>query len=254
MPARIRLQRHGRKGKPFFHIVVADQRSKRDGRYIEKLGTYNPNTNPASIDLDFDRSVYWVGVGAQPSDTAKAILSYKGVLMKEHLMRGVAKGALTEEQMEAKFNKWMEEKAGRIDQKVSGLAKKQAEEEKSRLAAEKEKSDARAAAIAEANTPAEEEKPETDTSSDDGTAEAAASEQLAEGAEQAADAVTEAADKVEEVAEAVAEKAEEVVEAAAEKVEEVAEAVSEKGEEAAEEVKEDAANEEADSDEEKKEG
>ena len=108
MATRIRLQRHGKKGKPFFHIVVADSRSKRDGRFIEKLGTYNPNTNPATIDLDFDRSVHWVSVGASPSETAKAILSYKGVLMKEHLMRGVTKGALTEEQMEAKYAKWLD--------------------------------------------------------------------------------------------------------------------------------------------------
>ena len=96
MSTRIRLQRHGKKGKPFYHIVVADSRSKRDGRFIEKLGTYNPNTDPATIDLDFDRSVHWVSVGASPSDTTKNILSYTGVLMKEHLMRGVTKGALTE--------------------------------------------------------------------------------------------------------------------------------------------------------------
>jgi small subunit ribosomal protein S16 len=159
MATRIRLQRHGKKGKPFFHIVVADSRSKRDGRYIEKLGTYNPNTNPATVDLDFDRSVHWVSVGASPSDTAKAILSYKGVLMKEHLMRGVTKGALTEEQMEAKYTKWSEEKSGRIDQKVSNLSKAQDEESRARLAAEKEKNDARAAAIAEANRPPEEETP-----------------------------------------------------------------------------------------------
>jgi len=159
MATRIRLQRHGKKGKPFFHIVVADSRSKRDGRYIEKLGTYNPNTNPATVDLDFDRSVHWVSVGASPSDTAKAILSYKGVLMKEHLMRGVTKGALTEEQMEAKYTQWSEEKSGRIDQKVSNLSKAQDEESRARLAAEKEKNDARAAAIAEANRPPEEETP-----------------------------------------------------------------------------------------------
>lgn len=179
MATRIRLQRHGRKGKPFFHIVVADSRSKRDGRFIEKLGIYNPNTNPATIDLDFDRSVYWVSVGASPSDTARAILSYKGVLMKEHLIRGVTKGALTEEQMEAKFSKWMEDKAGIIEKKVDQLSKQKEDAEKARLAAEKEKSDARAAAIAEANKPEEEvvEATEEAAPAEETGAEAAATDQ-----------------------------------------------------------------------------
>ena len=92
MSTKIRLQRHGKKGRPFYHIVVADSRSKRDGRFIEKLGTYNPNTNPATIELDFDRAVYWVGVGAEQTDSARAILSYRGVLMKDHLLRGVGGG------------------------------------------------------------------------------------------------------------------------------------------------------------------
>jgi len=173
MATRIRLQRHGKKGKPFFHIVVADSRSKRDGRFIEKLGTYNPNTNPATIDLDFDRSVHWVSVGASPSETAKAILSYKGVLMKEHLMRGVTKGALTEEQMEAKYAKWLDEKANIIDQKVNKLSKAKEDEEKARLAAEKEKNDARAAAIAEANAPVIEEAPAEEAPAEEATAEVA---------------------------------------------------------------------------------
>lgn len=173
MATRIRLQRHGKKGKPFFHIVVADSRSKRDGRFIEKLGTYNPNTNPATIDLDFDRSVHWVSVGASPSETAKAILSYKGVLMKEHLMRGVTKGALTEEQMEAKYAKWLDEKSNIIDQKVNKLTKAKEDEEKARLAAEKEKNDARAAAIAEANAPAVEEAPAEEAPVEEATAEVA---------------------------------------------------------------------------------
>jgi small subunit ribosomal protein S16 len=147
MATRIRLQRHGKKGKPFFHIVVADQRAKRDGRFIEKLGTYNPNTNPATIDIDFDRCVNWVQNGAQPSDTARAILSYKGVLMKDHLLRGVAKGAMTAEQAEAKFNKWMDEKMSKIDNKRSTLSKNAEAERKARLAAEKEVNDARAAAL-----------------------------------------------------------------------------------------------------------
>ena len=93
MATRIRLSRHGRKKQAFYHIVVSDQRSPRDGRFIEKLGTYNPNTNPASIDLNFDSAVNWLLKGAQPSDTVRAILSYKGVMMKKHLLVGVAKGA-----------------------------------------------------------------------------------------------------------------------------------------------------------------
>lgn len=173
MATRIRLQRHGKKGKPFFHIVVADERSKRDGRFIEKLGTYNPNTNPATIDLNFDRSLHWVGVGAQPSDTARAILSYKGVLMKDHLQRGVQKGALTQEQAEAKFAKWLDEKYSKIEGKKTGLSKAREEEEKARLAAEREVNRARAARQSEAaaaaeevetveETPAEETSPEAE--------------------------------------------------------------------------------------------
>ena len=110
MPVKIRLQRHGKKGKPFYWVVAADVRAKRDGKFLEKLGTYNPNTNPATISLDVDGSVKWLQNGAQPTDTARAILSYKGVLLKHHLLGGVRKGALTEEQAEEKFNAWLEEK------------------------------------------------------------------------------------------------------------------------------------------------
>src|SRR5680860_1291591 len=122
MPVKIRLQRHGKKGKPFYWIVAADSRAKRDGKYLEKLGTYNPNTNPATIDLNFDNSVKWLQNGAQPSDTARNILSYRGVMMKHHLLGGLRKGALTEEQVEEKFNAWLEEKESKISDKVSGLA------------------------------------------------------------------------------------------------------------------------------------
>lgn len=123
MPVKIRLQRHGKKGKPFYWIVAADVRSTRDGKYLEKIGTYNPNTNPATIDLDVNGAVKWLQNGAQPTDTAKAILSYKGVLLKNHLTGGIRKGALTEEQAEAKFQAWLDEKAGKIDAKKQGLAK-----------------------------------------------------------------------------------------------------------------------------------
>lgn len=123
MPVKIRLQRHGKKGKPFYWIVAADVRSKRDGKYLEKIGTYNPNTNPATIDLDVNGAVKWLQNGAQPTDTAKAILSYKGAMLKNHLTGGINKGALTEEQAEAKFQAWLDEKAGKIDAKKQGLAK-----------------------------------------------------------------------------------------------------------------------------------
>jgi small subunit ribosomal protein S16 len=121
MPVKIRLQRHGKKGKPFYWIVAADARSKRDGKYLEKLGTYNPNTNPATINLDVDGTVTWLENGAQPTDTARNLLSYKGVMMKKHLKGGVKKGAFTEEQAVEKFNLWISEKDGTIAGKASGL-------------------------------------------------------------------------------------------------------------------------------------
>ncbi len=121
MPVKIRLQRHGKKGKPFFWIVAADTRAKRDGKFLDKLGIYNPNTNPATIELDVDGAVKWLQNGAQPTDTARAILSYKGALLKKHLAAGVAKGALTEEQADEKFNAWMEEKEGKVDAKKDSL-------------------------------------------------------------------------------------------------------------------------------------
>ena len=114
MSTKIRLARHGRKGRPFYHVVIADSRAPRDGRYIEKIGTYNPNTNPATIDLKFDRALYWLMTGAQPTDTASRILSYKGVLLKKHLLEGVKKGAFDEAAAEAKFEAWMKEKEAKI--------------------------------------------------------------------------------------------------------------------------------------------
>ncbi|WP_136467731.1 30S ribosomal protein S16 [Flagellimonas onchidii] len=146
MPVKIRLQRHGKKGKPFYWVVAADSRAKRDGKFLEKLGTYNPNTNPATINLDVDGSVKWLNNGAQPTDTARAILSYKGVLLKHHLLGGVRKGALTEEQAEEKFKAWIEEKEKAVASKVEGLSKAQAEAKAKALEAEKEVSDKRAAA------------------------------------------------------------------------------------------------------------
>ncbi|WP_276168188.1 30S ribosomal protein S16 [Zobellia alginiliquefaciens] len=159
MPVKIRLQRHGKKGKPFYWIVAADVRAKRDGKFLEKLGIYNPNTNPATIELDVDSSVKWLQNGAQPTDTAKAILSYRGVLLKHHLLGGVRKGALTEEQAEEKFNAWVEEKTGKIASKVEGLDQEKEAAKAEALKAEKEVNEKRAQAAAEAALP---EAPEGD--------------------------------------------------------------------------------------------
>ena len=153
MPVKIRLQRHGKKGKPFYWVVAADARAKRDGKFLEKLGIYNPNTNPATIELDIDSSVKWLQNGAQPTDTAKAILSYRGVLLKHHLLGGVRKGALTEEQAEEKFNTWISEIEQAITDKVGGLDKVKADARAAALKAEKEVNDKRAAEAAAALLP-----------------------------------------------------------------------------------------------------
>ena len=143
MSVKIRLQRHGKKGKPFYWIVAADARAKRDGKYLEKLGTYNPNVNPAIIDLNIDKAVEWLQNGAQPTDTAKNILSYKGAMLKNHLVGGIRKGALTQEQADAKFAAWIEEKAAKISDKEAGLSKAQSEAKAKALAAEKAVNEAR---------------------------------------------------------------------------------------------------------------
>ena len=157
MATRIRLQRHGKKGKAIFHVVVADSRAKRDGKFIEKLGVYNPNTNPATIDINFESTLKWVGTGAEMSDTARAILSYKGVLYKNHLLKGVTKGALTAEQVETKFAAWEADKASKIQGKIEGLGKDAVADKAARLKAEAEANDAKAKAIEAKNTPAVEE-------------------------------------------------------------------------------------------------
>ena len=148
MPAKIRLQRHGKKGQPFYHIVVADSRAPRDGKFIEKLGTYNPLTNPAQINIKFDRALYWYSVGAQPTDTARSLLSKTGVMMKYHLMRGVQKGAMTEEQAEIKFQNWMKEKEAKVANAAKAVEEKIRGEKKTRLEAEKQVNEARAAELA----------------------------------------------------------------------------------------------------------
>ena len=149
MAVKIRLARHGKKGYAFYHIVAADSRAPRDGKFIEKLGTYNPNTNPATIDLKFDRALDWVCKGAQPTDTCRAILSYKGVMYMKHLLGGVAKGAFTEAEAEAKFNVWASEKQSKIDAKSNKLASDATAAKKAQFAAETKVKEERAAAIAE---------------------------------------------------------------------------------------------------------
>jgi len=143
MPVKIRLQRHGKKGKPYYWIVAADARSKRDGKYLEKLGAYNPNTNPATVELNVDGAVTWLQNGAQPTDTARAILSYKGVMLKNHLAGGVKKGAFTEEEAEKKFTAWLEDKTSLVDTKKDGLAKAEADAKAKALEAEKAVNEAR---------------------------------------------------------------------------------------------------------------
>ena len=155
MSVKIRLQRHGKKGKPFYWVVAADARAKRDGKFLEKIGTYNPNTNPATIDLNIDAATKWLSNGAQPTDTAKALLSYKGALLKHHLNGGVRKGALTQEQADEKFAKWVEEKENKVSAKATGLADNKAAAKAKALEAEKEVNAKRAQAALEAKAAAE---------------------------------------------------------------------------------------------------
>jgi small subunit ribosomal protein S16 len=151
MSLKLRLQRHGKKGKPFFHIVAADARAPRDGKFIERLGSYNPNTNPATIVLDNKKALTWLQNGAQPTETMRAILSYRGVLYALHLQKGVAKGALTQEQADAKLASWTEVKDSKIQAKRDGLLKGKEEVLRSQLKHEKEVNENRLKALAAAN-------------------------------------------------------------------------------------------------------
>jgi small subunit ribosomal protein S16 len=200
MPVRIRLQRHGKKGKPFYWVVAADSRAKRDGKFLEKLGIYNPNTNPATIDINVDSSVKWLENGAQPSHTAKRILSYKGVLLKHHLLGGVKKGALTEEQAEEKFQAWVSEKEKAIASKASNLEKAEAEAKARALEAEKEVNEKRAAEAAAALEPEVVETPDTPAPDAD-NADTTAVAPVKEEAEIAANDAMEKAPSVEAVME-----------------------------------------------------
>ena len=156
MAVKIRLQRHGKKDSAFYHVVVSDGRAPRDGAFIEKLGTYNPNTNPATININFDSALSWMQKGAVPTDTCKAILSYKGILMKKHLLEGVKKGAHTVEQAEVKFQKWVSDKEGKVVAKIDKLAKAGTDAKASKLKAESAVKDAKAAKIVAKNTAAPE--------------------------------------------------------------------------------------------------
>jgi small subunit ribosomal protein S16 len=213
MPVKMRLARHGRKRYAYYHIVIADSRAPRDGRYIERIGTYNPNTNPATIDLDFDKAFDWLTKGAQPTDTVRGILSYKGVLYKKHLMGGVKKGAFDEAEAEKRLDSWMAEKDAKIQAKIDRLAGDAAAETQKQLDAETKIKEERAAAIAARD------------------AELAAEAEAEVKAAEAEKAAAEAEEAGEEVVEETA--AEEVTEEA------TAEAVEEtKAEAPAEEVKE----------------
>lgn len=213
MPVRIRLQRHGKKGKPFYWVVAADARSKRDGKYLEKLGTYNPNTHPATVELDVDASVKWLQNGAEPTNTAKAILSNKGVLLKHHLVKGVAKGALTEEQVEERFAQWLAEKEKAAQALSSSLDKAKADAKAKALEAEKEANEKRAAAIAAANAP-EPEVSEEPAAEEAPAEEAPAAEEAAVEEAPAAEVATEEAPVEEAPAEEEAPAAEAAVEEA----------------------------------------
>jgi small subunit ribosomal protein S16 len=195
MPVKIRLQRHGKKGKPFYWVVAADARAKRDGRYLEKIGTYNPNTNPATVEIDVDSAVKWLGNGAQPTDTARTLLSYRGALLKHHLQGGVSKGALTQEDADAKFEAWLEDKANRIQAKVDGLSKEEAKAQADAFAAEKAVNEKR---VADAKALAEEAAAEEAAAQAAAEAEAEAAAAPEVEAEEAATEEAPAADATEE--------------------------------------------------------
>jgi small subunit ribosomal protein S16 len=236
MATKIRLQRHGKKRAAYYHIVVADSRSKRDGKLIERLGAYNPNTNPATIELNFDRALHWVKTGAEPTDTARAILSYKGVMMKSHLDRGVLKGAHSQEDADAKFEKWLGEKEGKIQAKSDNVAKAREAEAAEKLKAESEQL---AAKLAEMQA----KEQEAHAAAAAAEAEAAGEAVEGEAAEVAAEAQTEEAPAEEAKAEAPAEEAK--AEAPAEEAKAEAPAEEAKAEAPTEEAKAEAPAEEA---------
>jgi small subunit ribosomal protein S16 len=218
MAVKIRLARKGRKKLAYYHIVVADSRSPRDGRYIERIGFYNPITDPATIEIDFDKALDWLQKGAQPTETCRAILSYKGILLKKHLLEGVKKGAFDEAEAEKRFNEWMKNQEEKIESKKSRLERAADDSKMKRIEAEKKINETRAAELAKKN------------------AEMAAKAAAAESAEIAAEETTDTV--AEETTEAVAEETAEAV------AEETAEAVAEETTEAAVEESTDTAGRE----------
>ena len=168
MPAIIRLSRHGKKGQPFYHIVVADSRFARDARFIEKIGTYNPRTNPVTVDIKFERAIEWIQNGAKPSDTMRSILSDRGVMYKAHLLKGVKKGVLTLEQVDAKFSKWISEKDVKVGSTKSSSEAERKDAYKKRIASEtaaRETRNAKRKAKEAAAAPVVAEAPPADTPS-----------------------------------------------------------------------------------------
>ena len=171
MPVKIRLKRLGKKGNAYYHIVVADSRRSRDGRFIEQIGSYDPNSNPATIILNNEKALQWLKNGAQPTDTTRAILSYKGVLYKQHLQKGIVKGVLTQEQADEKFNAWLEEKNRKVSEKRIRVINEKKKAVATALETESKKKEERAEAIRKKNTPppaeaapaAEAEAPATET-------------------------------------------------------------------------------------------
>ena len=202
MATKLRVQRRGRKNYPFYQIIVADSRAPRDGKYIERIGSYNPNTNPATITLDFERALYWLQTGAQPTDTVRNILSGEGVLMKKHLLGGVSKGAFDEAEAEKRFDAWKSNKLQEARSEVTRDDEKRRAEEKASLDAEKEVNKARAAALAKkkaeeeaANAPVVEESVEEPVAE-----EAPKAEEISVDKEEATDVVTPSAEENKEEA------------------------------------------------------
>ncbi len=175
MPTKIRLQRQGKKGQPFYHLVVADGRAPRDGKFIERIGTYNPMTHPSTIVVNFERALYWVGVGAQPSDTARSILSKKGVMLMHHLLKGVKKGAFTEEQAHEKLQNWIKEKEAKLEQAKKDEMLSEKEKTKKIIDEERKINETRAAELAKkrakenlkTEAEAKTEEPQTNEAADD---------------------------------------------------------------------------------------
>jgi small subunit ribosomal protein S16 len=216
MPVKIRLSKKGRKKLPYYHIVVADSRAPRDGKFVERIGLYNPQTNPATIELNFDRALDWLHKGAQPTDTCRAILSEQGVMMKKHLLEGAKKGAFSVEEAESRYQKWYDDKVAKLKSQTEKISKGKADENKKRLEAETKVKEAKAQEVAKKlKAQAEEAREE---------AKEEAAEAVAEAKEEAAEAVTEAVEKTEEVAEAAEPVAEKSEEAAPEKPAESTEA------------------------------